>query len=187
MKVFICFVLIAKIMVEASDKCNVIPIAKWAGEPTLRTKKLPQSVPLVVIQHTASPDCVTDEQCEGVLRGIRYYHRHEMGFQDVGQSFLIGGNGKVYEGAGWTRVGAHTRNYNNRSIGISFVGNFMNKLPTSSALQAAMDLIACGVKSQYLSEDYHVMGHRQLSPTLSPGDALQEEINIWPHFVQNIS
>lgn len=37
--------------------------------------------------------------------------------------FLVGGNGKVYEGAGW-REGAHTKGYNNKSISISFIGDF---------------------------------------------------------------
>lgn len=37
--------------------------------------------------------------------------------------FMVGGNGKVYEGAGW-KVGAHTSGYNNRSISLSFIGDF---------------------------------------------------------------
>lgn len=40
--------------------------------------------------------------------------------------FIIGGNGKVYEGAGW-KVGAHTRGWNDRAIGISFIGDFRGK------------------------------------------------------------
>lgn len=39
-------------------------------------------------------------------------------------SFLIGGDGKVYEGVGFHKVGAHTRGYNTRSLGIAFIGNF---------------------------------------------------------------
>lgn len=39
-------------------------------------------------------------------------------------SFIIGGDGKVYEGAGFHKVGAHTRGYNTRSLGIAFIGNF---------------------------------------------------------------
>lgn len=41
-------------------------------------------------------------------------------------SFLVGGNGKIYEGAGW-RVGAHTVGYNDKSISISFLGDFRGK------------------------------------------------------------
>ncbi|XP_053603549.1 peptidoglycan recognition protein-like isoform X2 [Plodia interpunctella] len=189
MKVFIYCVLMVMSMADVSvgDTCDIVPISQWGGEASSRVSKLPHPVDLVVVQHTASADCLTDEQCESTLRGIRYYHKHELGYDDIAQSFLIGGNGKVYEGAGWSRVGAHTRNYNNRSVAISFVGNFMNKLPSSKALQAALDLITFGVKNDYLSADYHVVGHRQVSRTLSPGDVLQKEVEVWPHWIQNIN
>lgn len=39
-------------------------------------------------------------------------------------SFLVGGEGKIYEGVGFHKVGAHTRGYNTRSLGIAFIGNF---------------------------------------------------------------
>jgi len=42
-------------------------------------------------------------------------------------SFLIGGDGNVYEGCGWTREGAHTYGYNKKSVGIAFIGNFERK------------------------------------------------------------
>jgi hypothetical protein len=31
---------------------------------------------------------------------------------DIGYSFLIGGDGNVYEGRGWDRLGAHTEGFN---------------------------------------------------------------------------
>ena len=40
------------------------------------------------------------------------------GWSDIGYSFLIGGDGRVYEGRGWGRVGAHTYGYNSRAYGI---------------------------------------------------------------------
>lgn len=40
------------------------------------------------------------------------------------QSFLIGGDGRVYEGAGWHTVGAHTYGYNRNGLGLAFIGDF---------------------------------------------------------------
>ena len=40
----------------------------------------------------------------------------------------MGGDGNVYEGAGWHEVGAHTKGYNTKSIGITFIGNFNGEL-----------------------------------------------------------
>lgn len=41
--------------------------------------------------------------------------------------FLIGGNGKVYEGAGWNFVGAHTKGYNDKALGIAFIGDYRSE------------------------------------------------------------
>lgn len=39
-------------------------------------------------------------------------------------SFLVGGDGAVYEGRGWGVVGAHAKGNNHDSLGIAFMGNF---------------------------------------------------------------
>ncbi|XP_052755931.1 peptidoglycan recognition protein-like [Galleria mellonella] len=186
MKHFIVFVVTVVIFVEAHETCGVIPISEWGGESSYRKQILQNPVKLVIIQHTESQECNTDDRCQTIAKGIRNYHRFEKGFDDIGPSFLIGGNGKVYEGAGWNRVGAHTKLYNNRSIGISFMGNFQNKLPTTEALQAAHSLISCGVTNMYLSEDYQLVGHQQVFSTLSPGRELQAIVKTWPHWVQTV-
>lgn len=41
--------------------------------------------------------------------------------------FLIGGNGKIYEGAGWNFVGAHTKGYNAKALGIAFIGDYRSE------------------------------------------------------------
>ncbi|KAL0832960.1 hypothetical protein ABMA28_001094 [Loxostege sticticalis] len=162
---------------------EIVPITEWAESESQRKQELPNPVPLVVIQHTASGECSTDSTCLRGLKNMRAYVM-KIGFDDVPYSFMIGGNGKVYEGAGWHRVGAHTRGYNDKAIGIGFVGTFIDKLPTPEALKAAKELIEYGLQNKHIAEDYKLVGHRQLSSTLSPGDALQKEIESWPHWKQ---
>ncbi|KAJ0178673.1 hypothetical protein K1T71_005448 [Dendrolimus kikuchii] len=170
----------------ADSSCNVVPITEWAGTPTLRQDVLPNPVDLVVIIHTVTHECSTDEECENVARSIRKFLMQQ-GQTDVGYSFLVGGNGKVYEGAGWGLVGAHTMTYNARSIGIAFIGDFREVLPTPAAMKAAQDLLICGVQNKHLSEEYHLVGHMQLRKTLSPGPALQNVIQTWPHWLADTS
>ncbi|XP_045534908.1 peptidoglycan recognition protein [Papilio machaon] len=162
--------------------CGVVPIWIWGCESTRRTVLLDLPVKIVVIQHTVSPPCNNDHACESSLKSIRDYHINHLNFTDIGPSFLIGGNGKVYEGAGWKHVGAHTRGYNDKAIAVSFIGDFSYDLPTPEALQAAEDLLSCGVKNYYLTPNYRIVGHRQLSATDSPGDKLQEHISTWSHW-----
>lgn len=42
-------------------------------------------------------------------------------------SFLIGGDGSVFEGRGWGVMGAHAKGHNGDSLGIAFMGNFNSK------------------------------------------------------------
>jgi N-acetylmuramoyl-L-alanine amidase len=39
---------------------------------------------------------------------------------DIGYHFLVGENGKVYEGRGWDRQGAHSPGWNNDAYGNNF-------------------------------------------------------------------
>jgi hypothetical protein len=42
-------------------------------------------------------------------------------------SFAVGGEGRVYEGRGWTTVGAHAPGYNSQSMGLVLIGDFQSK------------------------------------------------------------
>lgn len=46
-------------------------------------------------------------------------------------SFLVGGDGTVYEGRGWGIVGAHAKENNHDSVGIALLGNFNSKKNTN--------------------------------------------------------
>ena len=56
----------------------------------------------------------------------------------------MGEDGRVYEGRGWGIQGAHTYGYNSKSIAISFIGNFMSRVPSDEAIRAALDHISYG-------------------------------------------
>ncbi len=49
-------------------------------------------------------------------------------------SFLISGDGVVYEGRGWGVVGAHAKEHNFNSVGIAFMGNFNGENVTTSII-----------------------------------------------------
>ncbi|CAH0703007.1 unnamed protein product [Spodoptera exigua] len=186
MKILLFLALVCKMTVDAREgDCGVIPISKWGNLPLKREDPLPNPVKIVIIQHTVVPECVSDEECEKAANGIRNYHITNRGFTDIGQSFLIGGNGRIYEGAGWHRVGAHTLGYNRRSVAISFIGDFRTKLPSAQALKALNSLLECGVMNKYLAKDYNLVAHSQLSMTDSPGEMLRKQVESWPHWLDN--
>ena len=103
-------------------------------------------------------------------------------WRDIGYNFLVGGDGQVYEGRGWKSMGAHTKDYNSKSIGIAFIGTFNDNKPPKQQLEACRGLIDKGVQMGYVDKDYKLFGARQFQPPLSPGDALYEEIKMWKHW-----
>ena len=56
------------------------------------------------------------------------------GWSDIGYSFLVGGDGNVYEGRGFNIQGAHTSGYNSVGYGVCFIGNFMEVHPEPSSV-----------------------------------------------------
>ncbi|CAH0725281.1 unnamed protein product, partial [Brenthis ino] len=166
---------------------GVVTKKEWDGLSPLHVEYLPRPVSLVIIQHTVTPPCNTDASCVDIAQSIQNTHMENLNFWDIGISFLVGGNGKVYEGSGWLHVGAHTLGYNRKSIAISFIGNFNNDEPTPEALEAAKALIKCGVEQGHLSPNYNLIGHKQVLATESPGRKLYNEIRRWPHFLDDVS
>lgn len=65
------------------------------------------------------------------------------GWDDIGYNFLIGGNGRVYEGRSWNRVGAHTKGYNKNGIAFSLMGDYSNKVPNDLMLNTTKKMIEC--------------------------------------------
>lgn len=119
------------------------------------------------------------------MRNIQDWHMDGNGWEDIGYSFLIGEDGRIYEGRGWGTIGAHTFGYNRNSIGIAFLGTFTNRIPNNAAINAIKLLMSCGVSLGYVKSDYSIVGHRQTSATLCPGNDLFDEISTWKHFNSN--
>uniref|UniRef100_A0A6P4EHF8 Peptidoglycan-recognition protein SB2 isoform X2 n=1 Tax=Drosophila rhopaloa TaxID=1041015 RepID=A0A6P4EHF8_DRORH len=105
---------------------QIVPRRSWCPAPlSPRLPRLSVPVRLIIIHHTATASCSNPHQCQSVLRQIRADHLRRK-FRDIGYNFLIGGDGRIYEGLGFGIRGEHAPNYNSQSIGIAFIGNFQN-------------------------------------------------------------
>jgi len=116
------------------------------------------------------------------VRFAQTFHIESRQWSDIAYNFLVGGDGLAYVGRSWDYIGAHSFGFNNKSIGISFIGTFNSVVPPKTQLHAAQKIIELGVKAGKIASDYKLLGHRQVSRTLSPGDALYDEITKWPHW-----
>lgn len=116
------------------------------------------------------------------MRSMQDLHMDFNGWDDIGYTFAIGGDGNVYEGRGYGIVGAHAPHYNDRSIGLLFIGDYVDSMPTPHMLQVAQEFIDYSVAQRQLKPDYTLYGHRQVRETECPGQTLYNEIKSWEHW-----
>lgn len=162
---------------------GIISRDDWSARPPIAKEAMANPVQYVVIHHSEYPEaCNTTEQCIAAMQEMQNMHQYDNGWNDIGYSFGVGGDGNAYEGRGWSSVGAHAPGYNTISIGICIIGSWMEKLPSQIQLQKVHDLIDYGVRIAMISPDYKLIGHRQAKNTSCPGDKLFEEIITWDHF-----
>lgn len=161
---------------------------KWlAKPPTGYIDDLITPVPLVVIQHTVQSTCDSMETCSLLVRQIQSQHISSSSIgDDVGYNFLVGGDGAAYEGRGWNKIGAHTRGYNSRSVGVAFIGDFRDEEPPKEQVIALLKLLRDGVQEGKIAENYTLIGANQVQQTESPGKMLFKILTKLPHWSDQI-
>lgn len=175
--------------VNENETLQIISRDEWLARPPRNKTMLVLPVPFVVLGNTATEECSEKAMCLLRANTIQSLHMDIRKWDDIGYNFLIGNDGYVYEGRGWNHQGAHTKGFNKVSLGISFLGHFVNHLPTEKALVALKLLLEEGVKLKILAEDYVIYGQCQLrSEIKSPGQKLYEEImtfDRWREYKKN--
>uniref|UniRef100_A0A3Q2CLG5 Peptidoglycan recognition protein family domain-containing protein n=1 Tax=Cyprinodon variegatus TaxID=28743 RepID=A0A3Q2CLG5_CYPVA len=117
------------------------------------------------------------------MRSMQRYHQQDKDWADIGYSFVVGGDGNIYEGRGWNWQGAHTYGYNSKGYGVSFIGNFQSRLPSTHSMDLVRkQLASCAVRGGRLVSSYIIKGHRDMVTSASPGDAFYQEIKRWDHY-----
>lgn len=169
------------------DCPQVITRCQWGAKPHKGTP-IPLSLPLenLFIHHTYTPSspCLSFNDCSRDMRAMQQFHQEDRGWSDIGYSFVVGSDGYVYEGVGWTFVGRHTRGQNSVGFGVSIIGNYTAVLPSRHSMELVRRRLAqCAVDGGRLVADFTIKGHRQMvNYTTCPGNALFSEISRWEHF-----
>lgn len=125
---------------------------KWSGTLTKRSK-----TEMIVLHHAAAKSCSAQD--------IHSWHLAR-GWTGIGYNYFIRKDGQIYRGRPENVVGAHATNYNSKSIGICFEGDFMVQSMPKAQLEAGKELVA------YLKDKYKitkVKGHKDLMATSCPG------------------
>lgn len=119
------------------------------------------------------PNWWADRTSAEKVAEVRRWHTEERGWSDIGYHFLIDRDGTVIEGRPLERVGAHVKNHNTGTIGISLFGGhggsagdqFLDNF-TEDQERALRTLI------YKLQDDYpsitKITGHNQYAPKACP-------------------
>jgi len=129
----------------------MVPRENWAQNPADPEKMTTSrdQFSIISLHHTGSKD--TPESVEELhrwqvspaekiarrLSGAQSYD----GQGDISYHFMIDANGKVYEGRSLDYVGASVRSYNQKNIGIAFLGDYSTKSLNGKQINAAVTLI----------------------------------------------
>ncbi|KAH9375600.1 hypothetical protein HPB48_013816 [Haemaphysalis longicornis] len=168
--------------------CSGIPFVtrqEWGARPPRDPPKRlrVQPVRLLFVHHTTEDECLDFASCSAKMRYWQDFHMDTRGWDDLGYSFLIGGDGRVYVSRGWDRSGRHTFGYNDVALAVSFMGDFSRRLPSRAALWSLYRLIQCGLAQGKIHPSFTLHGHRDSNcGTTCPGDALYMHIRQWPHY-----
>ncbi|KAH8242397.1 hypothetical protein KR032_005152 [Drosophila birchii] len=174
-------------MAVQGEEPTIVTRAEWNAQPPNGPMDAMETpLPRAIIAHTAGVGCTDDESCALQVRNLQNFQMSRFKFSDIGYHYLIGGNGKVYEGRSPALSGAFAAPNNKGSLGIVFIGTFVKQAPTREAIEAAKNLLEYAVQKGQLVENYKLLGHRQVSATESPGSALYTLIQQWPHWSTEI-
>ena len=95
------------------------------------------------------------------------WHR-KRGFNGIGYHYVIRLDGKVEKGRDVSLVGAHCKGWNERSIGICYIGGLdENGCPADTRTneqKRALSQLVIDLKNKY--DIHQILGHRDTSPDL---------------------
>ncbi|EHB13107.1 Peptidoglycan recognition protein I-alpha [Heterocephalus glaber] len=126
----------------------------WGARPLTCRALLSPPVPYLITEQLTGMECQEQSVCSQLLRGLQSHSVHIKGRCDLAFNFLVGDDGRVYEGIGWDIQGLHTPGYNNVSLGIAFFGSKIGSSPSPAALSAAEGLIFSAIQNGHLSPKY---------------------------------
>lgn len=147
--------------------------ADWGARATQCSST--HSIYRMTVHHTVSANGLTDMPAE--LRQIQSFHMDTRGWCDVGYHFLVGQDGKVYQGRVETLLGAHVGGNNTGNGGISYIGTFTSVAPSQAMFDAGASIIR-SISATYgvAIDSSNIKGHRDYSATACPGDTFYPKL-----------
>lgn len=187
---------------KGSQNCpsfpSIILRSQWCGSYTdcHNTTYYQNITPThTVVHHGGSPNTYTD--AAAVIRSYWNHHVNTLGWEDIGYNYLFCKYGDFYQGRHNPNLpitdvrGVHAGIANGGTIGLNFLGDSDVTLPTTVQLDKIKHFLAwwfdhkgfdptssAGMTTQAYGWQVQprICGHRDISPTSCPGNALYNEL-----------
>ncbi|KAL7048160.1 hypothetical protein ACKWTF_003247 [Chironomus riparius] len=139
----------------------------WNAEQPRATVELKLPIYRIIIAHTASESCNSEQECTKFVQELQRNSTH---LDDIPYNFLIGNDSKIYEGRGFEYEGQHTSNndateYNSIGICVAFIGNYEHETISESQVKVFQDFIEFFKESEVINENYTIFMQDQLMQT----------------------
>lgn len=151
---------------------EVVPRAAWGAAP-LRDNHDPMAgVRRITVHHTAELPAMSTRTDTELVKGVQRFHQDDRGWADIGYHYLIGRDGRVYQGRELQIQGAHAGGgHNVENLGVSVIGDFSDGLPADAMLATLERFLRNQMRIHKVAHD-QLFGHREFKPTACPGDVL---------------
>lgn len=145
---------------------NYIDREEWGSIYGPAGYTIPGPVAEVYVHHFDSGILAPHELADSLsrVRGAQRWHVEHNEWGDIGYSWLVDDEGRIFEGRGWWRTGAHTAGYNSKGYGICWIGDSYVSLPTEAALRAIVTVIFEGISIGAIDGCPTIVAHRDRNP-----------------------
>ncbi|KAK2506298.1 hypothetical protein MC885_015319 [Smutsia gigantea] len=120
-----------------TDVFTIVSRKEWGAAAVGCSAQLTLPVDFLVTHHVPS-----QTTCSRRLQELQAHHMHNNSWCDVAYNFLVGDDGRAYEGVGWNVRGTHTQGYDNISLGFAFFGTEYMVIP-AALLQRVICFLVC--------------------------------------------
>ena len=151
---------------------EMITRSQWGALPMKSNYDPMGRITRMTIHHTHEIPGMMHRSDVDIVRAITRYHRNTLRWADIGYHYLIGRDGRVYEGRPATAQGAHARGLNNlNNLGIAVIGDFSEVLPEEKQLSALKHFIK-DMQAKHQIPKTRIYSHKQFVNTQCPGKRL---------------
>lgn len=164
-----------------------VPRVEWTEDQQAGNKLLSKPIKGTIVGQTDDREsCFTKEDCIAKIKSIRARSSH---LNDIPWNFLVGGDGRVYEGRGYRYEGEHTSSgdssdYNDVGIGIGFIGNFsVNAVPTQM-MEGLKYFIRKSIEDSNIRFDSLIFFQDQLIYKQEPANELENALKSLGNFYE---